>query len=133
MAWQGVPAQYVALTQSLYAGQTARVKTGVESEEFSIPRGVKQGDPISALLFIAVMQDLCGNLKKMWAKANEKRKGPPLGIGVQDSCARTLTNLRFADDVLLASYSKQEIVKLLQDFAEHARKYSLKLIWTKQK
>ena len=107
---QGVPSQLVMLLRSLHEGQTARVQAGAQSRSFSIMRGVKQGDPISALLFIAIMQDLCGKLQQKWAKTSNKRKGHPLGVHVDNSCARALTNLRFADDVLLTARSKQDIV-----------------------
>ena len=71
---QNVPIQYIALLQKLYEGQSACIQTGVRSRSFSIERGVKQGDPLSALLFIAVMQDICGNLQLKWDKANKRRK-----------------------------------------------------------
>ena len=56
LAQQGLPPQYVTLLQRLYANQEASVQAVTRSKSFQITRGVKQGDPISALLFIAVMQ-----------------------------------------------------------------------------
>jgi len=52
---QAVDSKYIAVLRKLYYGQTARVRTDVHSRSFSMTCGVKQGDPISALLFIAVM------------------------------------------------------------------------------
>ena len=46
------------LLRSLYVGQRARVKSGLHPKEFGISQGLKQGDPVSALLFIAVTQDV---------------------------------------------------------------------------
>ena len=53
---QGVHPAYVDLLKVLYKDQSATVIAGCRSREFSLQRDVKQGDPISALLFIAVME-----------------------------------------------------------------------------
>ena len=87
-------------------------------------RGVKQGDPISALLFIAVMQDLLGDLKIKWASANARRSGTQIGLQIDGS---VLTNLRFADDVILVAQSRADIRKMLTHFATAAERYGLKL------
>eukprot|EP00973_Karenia_brevis_P080329 11143847-Karenia_brevis.AAC.1 len=50
---QGLSDAYIGLLRKLYANQCAAVHTDVKSRTFSITRGVKQGDPISAILFIA--------------------------------------------------------------------------------
>ena len=129
---QGLPVKYIHLLKELYRGQAATVQAGTRSKPLSVEQGVKQGDPISALLFIAVMQDLCGRLKVRWAKANARRKGTPFGIPV-GGASENLTNLRFADDVLLISQSQTDIVKMLNDFAKHASEYGLKLNFDKTK
>ena len=54
---QGVPLHYISLLRSLYKDQSAEVQGRSCSRSFSITRGVKQGDPFSALLFIAIMED----------------------------------------------------------------------------
>ena len=51
LATHGVEARYISLLQKLYRSQTASVWAGHESHHFSIERGVKQGDPISASIF----------------------------------------------------------------------------------
>ena len=128
-----VPTQYINLLRNLYANQVGIVQAEVRSREFSIARGVKQGDPISALLFIAVMQDLCGHLQQKWARANKRRTGLPFGMRMKDAHGRTLTNLRFADDVLLVAQSKADITKMLDHFSEKASGYGLKLNFAKTK
>ena len=48
-------------------------------------------------------------------------------MNIKNSGGRTLTNLRFADDVLLVAHSKADIFKMLSDFAANAELYGLKL------
>ena len=55
---QHVPELYVKLLENLYGGQTAKVCTDRLSKEFSLSRGTKQGDPLSSLLFNAVLEDI---------------------------------------------------------------------------
>ena len=70
---QGVPKPYCALLRHLYADQTACVHTGIKSRSFKISRGVKQGDPISSMLFTAVMQQCFGNLKRGTRQTSEEK------------------------------------------------------------
>ena len=75
LAEQGGEAGYIFLMQKLYSSQLATVSASCESCEFPIERGVKQGDPISALLFICVMEAIFRNLERRWHALNAKRKG----------------------------------------------------------
>ena len=63
---QGVPPEYILLLESLYFQQTATVKTDKSSRYFHIERGVKQGDPLSALPFNAVPRDIFKQLQRRW-------------------------------------------------------------------
>ena len=85
---------------------------------------MKQGDPISALLFVAVMEVWFRSLKKRWNNLNFRRTGQYYGF-VVDSVLDPLTNLRFADDVLLLAQSKADVVKMLRDLKDEAAKYGL--------
>ena len=129
---QGVPVHYIVLLQRLYADQKASVQAGRRSKFFSISRGVKQGDPISALLFIAVMQACFGKLEENWFKANRKRTGLPFGISIKQHI-RNLTNLRFADDVILVAQSRSDIAKMLHHLQASAAKFGLKILLGKTK
>ena len=42
----------------MYSGQTGQVKTDCNSREFEIGRGTEQGDPLSTLLFNALLADM---------------------------------------------------------------------------
>ena len=63
LAEQGVPKHYIVLLERLYSNQMVSVQAGARSRWFSISRGVRQGDLISALLFIAIMQACFGELQ----------------------------------------------------------------------
>ena len=71
MVKQGVPGPYVDILKALYESQTATVRATAVSREFNIGRGVRQGDPLSALLFSMFMEDMVEPLKQKWAKLNQ--------------------------------------------------------------
>ena len=81
-------AAYVDLLKTLYYDQTASVIAGAKSRDFSVWRGVKQGDPISALLFIAVMEAIFRNLKKKLHKANLRRRGGYFGMVIDGTLVK---------------------------------------------
>jgi len=122
LAEQGVPHAYVALLSKLYDNQTATVRTDRTSRLFNIERGMKQGDPLSSLLFNAVSEHIMRRIKVKWATAN---KGLPLHPHM--SAANTLTNLRFADDILLVATSLTDISSMLADLSTEAQTAGLRL------
>jgi len=126
LADQGIDSGYLEVLQRLYGSQSATVMAGAESRSFSLQRGVKQGDPLSALLFIAVMEQIFRTLKDKWCNLNSGRQGPYYGV-VIDRPEDPLTNLRFADDVLLFASSSQDVSAMIADLSCEARKFGLKL------
>ena len=84
---QGVPRSYCTLLWKLYKGQTGSVHG---SERFTIERGVKQGDVISPILFNAGLEHA---MRKWQAKLFHH--------GVQLGHGNRLTNIRYADDLML--------------------------------
>eukprot|EP00959_Pyramimonas_sp_CCMP1952_P400956 8401770-Pyramimonas_sp.AAC.1 len=123
---QSVRPEYVDLLKRLYVVQSACVSAGVRSRAFSIFRGVKQGDPISSFLFVVVMEQIFRSLKRRWGSLNARRTGEYYGIVVDDA-ADTLSNLRFADDVLLLSSNKRDVGRMIVDLDTEAKKYGLKM------
>ena len=86
----GFPLQLLTLLQVLYQGQRATVRTGYGiTKWFSIEQGVRQGRILSPFLFNIYPESIMG----------EELEGFEGYIKV--GC-RTITNLRYADDVLLA-------------------------------
>ena len=114
---QGVPKEYVGLLCRMYRGQTAQVRTDQTSKSFTTQRGTKQGDPLSSLLFNALLEDLFREIKANWT---QKKLGIRLG-------AAELSNLRFADDVLLIAKTLPQLQKMLGDIITEARKRGLEL------
>lgn len=117
---QGVGEEYVALLRALYKGQKGVVATTLRSKEFDIKRGTKQGDPLSTLLFNVVLEQVFTKLKLEWA-----RRG--CGLEVSLGAKRHLSNLRFADDVLLFASTQKQLVTMLTELKEEASSCGLKL------
>ena len=103
-----MPDGYAALLRGLYAGQTGTVVTDVQSEPYRICRGTKQGDPLSTLLFNAVLESIFRRLKETWAR---KKFGLELGV----NASGYMTNLRFADDVLLFARTRRSLQIMIKD------------------
>ena len=109
LQFYGIEPAYVKLLQRLHSQQVGTVLTDKESDVFPIKLGTKQGDPLSSLLFNTVLQfSLEGDLKR-W---QDQQKG----IRLSDKKEDCLTNLRFADDVLLFSTSLEKMREMLCEF-----------------
>ena len=117
---QGVEYTYVDVLRKLYEGQSAIVQCDQKSRSFPIHRGTKQGDPISPILFNAVLETFMGRLK---CKCVEKKWGVQLGLMLDSS----VTNLRFAHDILLVARTLPQIRSMIADIARAAAEVGLEL------
>jgi hypothetical protein len=97
----------------MYNDQTATVRTDASSRSFSIQRGVKRGDPLSSFLFNALLEHIFRQIKPGWQR---KKFGIKLGFAQETS----ITNLRFADDVLLYAPNLRQLTCLLRDLKNKA-------------
>ena len=111
----GIETPYIDLLKMLYSHQEGTVLTDTESAVFPIRRGTKRGDPVSSLLFRTVLQFALKDDLKSW---QEKNKGTRLSDRKEDC----LTNLRFADDVLLFSTHLNKLKDMLCDFKKSMEK-----------
>eukprot|EP00973_Karenia_brevis_P000238 33040-Karenia_brevis.AAC.1 len=115
---QGVDRRYVHLLAGLYDGQVGYISTDVLSRPFQIGRGTKQGDPMSPALFNAVLEEVMRPIQNRW---RQRGWGIALGTEKRD----LLTNLRFADDILLLATSRQQIQSMLTDLITAAQHVGL--------
>ena len=117
----GINHEYISLLKKIYKDQKSSVQTDVESNMFEIKKGTKQGDPLSSLLFSTVLQNSLKEVTQRW----QKKKG--MGIYLSDRDHDCLTNLRFADDVLLFATSKDQLQKMLYESKESTEKVGLRI------
>ena len=83
---------------------------------FEIKKGTKQGDSLSSLLFNTVLQRALEDIPR-W----QKKRG--IGIYLSDNDHDCLTNMRFADDVLLfAASSKEQLQNMSCEFKRSTKK-----------
>ncbi|XP_063540448.1 uncharacterized protein LOC134749440 [Cydia strobilella] len=100
---QGIDPAYVELVGTIYNNSTASIKLHAPGPVFSIAKGVKQGDPLSPKLFTSCLQEIFQKLAVSWET---------MGIEVG---GKRLTNLRFADDIVLFSHTSSHLQQMLQD------------------
>ena len=101
----GIEHEYINLLRTLYKNQKATAMRDKESDMFEITEGTKQGDPLSSLLFNIVLQVALKDDLRRWQMKNG------MGICLGDNDHDCLTNLRFADDILLFASTKEQLQK----------------------
>ena len=104
----------------LYKGQKGTIDG---KHFFDIQRGVKQGDTLSAMLFNAAIQE---------AFVRWKMKLSSEGWLLKPNTER-LTNVRYADDILLFAKSREELQSMIMLLIEELRKIGLELNVSKTK
>ena len=89
MGEHGIPPKYQRLVQMIYQNATARIKgpNDTQSEPFDVQRGVLQGDILSPILFVLV-------LNSTWARTNPAN-------GWQIAPNWLLDELSYADDCVI--------------------------------
>ena len=122
LANQGVNPGYIKLLAHLYQGQIGHISTEVLSRGFKIGRGTKQGDPLSPVLFNAVLEEVLREVQADW-----KRKGRGIHVTGSHGENELLTNLRFADDIILLATSRSHVKHMLQDLIDAAAKRGLEI------
>ena len=103
----GVSCKMVKMIKSLYSKVLAAIKLQTDiSSFFEISLGVKQGEPLSPLMFIMFINDVHSEfLQSLDADSEEVN-----GINIQQMC---LILLLFADDTVLFSTDPVELQLLL--------------------
>ncbi|GJZ24055.1 putative RNA-directed DNA polymerase, eukaryota, reverse transcriptase zinc-binding domain protein [Tanacetum coccineum] len=97
----------------LYSSRTYILVNRSPTSKFSLKRGLRQGDPLSPLLFIIVMEGLHMSLKE--ACHSGLLKGIKIG-----SSGITLSHMFYADDVVIVTYwnsiDMENIIRILHVF-----------------
>ena len=102
-----------------YTDSSATVHLHKESEKIRIKRGVRQGDTISPKLFTATLESI-------FRRLNRENKGLKID-------GELLSNLRFAEDILLCTETPQELQHMLQELSDESRRMGLKMNIAKTK
>ena len=112
----GIPDHLTCLLRNLYAGQETTVRTGhgTTPDWFQIRKGVHQGCILSPCLF---------NFYAEYIMRNAGLEEAQAGIKI----ARTLNNLRYADDTTLMAEREEELKGLLMKVKEETEKVGWKL------
>ena len=117
---QGVEAAYVTLLRDVYNGATSTLKLHRDSDKIKLQRGVRQGDNISPKLFTACLQDAIIN-KINWEDN---------GINID---GEHLSHLIFAEDIVLAAKSPEELESMLTDIHLPSKPVGLSMNLSKTK
>ena len=113
LEFQGVHRSYLSLLALMYHGQTGSVQG---SRPFNIRRGVKQGDIISPMLFNAGLE---------LAIRNWKSRLTHEGLALDQ--AERLTNIRYADDLIIYAKSWEELSVMVELLSEELAAVGLDL------
>ncbi|KAB0371214.1 hypothetical protein FD755_017623 [Muntiacus reevesi] len=112
----GIPDHLTCLWRNLYAGQEATVRTGHGTTDwFQIGKGVYQGCILLPCLF---------NLYAEYIMRNAGLEEAQAGIKI---AGRSISNLRYGDDITLMAESEEELRNLLMKVKEESEKVGLKL------
>ena len=117
----GIHSKYIRLIAKIYMNCSTKVRTETEGETFRMKKGVRQGDPISPKLFTCTLESIFRKLR--WDK---KRRG----ININ---GKRLTNLKFADDIVIFSNSATELQEMLNELNEKSKEVGLQMNPTKTK
>ena len=116
---QGIESRYIELLKTIYKEGYTRTTLHKESRDIPINKGVRQGDTISPKLFTSCLEDIFRSLN--WEDS---------GISIN---GKTLSNLRFADDIAVIANDIEELQRNLQELSVESSKRGLRINWTKTK
>ena len=114
LADQGLPDSYASVLKRLYAEQVGVVD---EEADFHVSRGVRQEDVLSPLLFNCALE----SVMRKW---KEKLRDHGWDVLSRTQTQR-LTNVRYADDLMLFAKSLDEAVDMVNLLQEELRKAGL--------
>ena len=122
---RGFPPSLLKLIRNMYSNCSAVVSTaGVSSSPFAISRGVKQGDPLSPLLFLLYIEKFLFDIDDIAVSRGAR------GLRVGEKIIRALL---YADDLALIAYSKLDLECYLFTLDSFCKKFNLNVNTSKSK
>lgn len=116
---QNVNQRYINILKHLYEKSHSRVQLEDLGPPIKIERGVRQGDPLSPRLFIAVLETVISKLN--WKN---------LGINIK---GKYLSHLRFADDIALLTDSHKDLQYMISTLHKASKEVGLEINLNKTK
>ena len=121
----GLSSKIITIIKAIYNKISASVKLSHDiSSCFDICLGLKQGEPLSPLLFVLFVNDIYAYLK------NEGEPPSISGIDIEQIC---FFILMFADDMVLFAESPDELQTLLDKLYQYTTDWGLKINTVKTK
>ena len=118
-----VPAYVVAMLKRLYLEMSGYIalQPGCSSRTFKVQRGVRQGDPLSPLLFNLVLDGVLEEARKIW---RQRKYGTNVG---QDVRGDRITHVAFADDQILVARTWLPLKRMILTLKESLARRGLSL------
>lgn len=114
-----IDSRYRMLIHNIYKKATMTVQIGGNTKPIPINRGVRQGDVISPKLFTLALEDVFKNID--WTDN---------GININ---GRTLSHLRYADDIIIFATSFEELQTMITQLLRASEEVGLKMNLEKTK
>ena len=96
----------------MYGEGTVQIRTEKLSGKIKIMKGVRQGDTLSPVMFTAAVEKIF------------KRMNIEAGININGI---RLSNLRFADDIMMFAESEEKLKDMLEDLNNEGKRDGMKL------
>ncbi len=110
---QGVDELYIKVLEDIYRHSTETTKLHKKNTRIPIRKVVRQGDTISPKLFTACLDEIFKKLE--WDDMGLKIDG------------EYLNNLRFVDDIVLLSNSREDLENMISDLHRESLKVGFKM------
>ncbi|CAF4752909.1 unnamed protein product [Pieris macdunnoughi] len=119
LQYSNINQKYINVLKYIYTKSTSRVKLETRGDEINIERGVRQGDPLSPKLFIAVLETI-------FQKLDWKNSGVYIN-------GQYLNNLRFADDIAVIAETAKDLDEMMRSLDCESSKIGLEMNVNKTK
>ncbi|CAD6197841.1 unnamed protein product [Caenorhabditis auriculariae] len=119
----GIPTKYIDLIEKCNEGTSTTIQLFNKKLTIPIGKGVRQGDTISPKLFSTALEDAMRQLG--WDTNRDWEDGNVIkGINID---GKILTNLRFADDIVLFANNTSDLSSMLNDLDAVGKKIGLQM------